>query len=71
MANQFFKAIPTFRITDYDKAIEFYVDCLGFKVDWEHRFKATDPIYMQMSKNDLVLHLSENEWFSKRRNRFC
>ncbi len=57
------KGIPTFRITDYKKAIEFYIDLLGFNIDWEHRFGKTEPIYMQISKNGLVLHLSENVRF--------
>lgn len=58
-----FKAIPTFRILDYQTAINFYVDFLGFKIDWEHRFEPTGPVYMQISKNGLILHLSENKRF--------
>lgn len=58
-----FKAIPTFRIKNYQTAINFYVGFLGFKIDWEHRFGPTEPIYMQISKNGLLLHLSENERF--------
>jgi len=57
------KAIPTFRILDYKKAVAFYVEQLGFTLDWEHRFGDSAPVYMQVSKNDLVLHLSENERF--------
>lgn len=63
MENYTFKGIPTFRITDYEKAIEFYIDLLGFKIDWEHKFGEREPIYMQISKNGLVLHLSENVRF--------
>lgn len=58
-----FKAVPTFRILDYEKAKAFYVEFLGFTVDWEHRFGENAPIYMQVSRNSLVLHLSENERF--------
>jgi catechol 2,3-dioxygenase-like lactoylglutathione lyase family enzyme len=58
-----FKAIPIFRILDLAKAKEFYVDFLGFSIDWEHRFGPDEPIYMQVSKNGLVLHLSENNRF--------
>jgi uncharacterized glyoxalase superfamily protein PhnB len=58
-----FKGIPTFRINDYRKAIEFYIDLLGFDIDWEHRFGPTEPVYMQISKKGLVLHLTENERF--------
>ena len=55
-----FRAVPVLRIFDLDKAKEFYVDYLGFKVDWEHRFEPGLPMYMQVSRGDLVLHLSEH-----------
>lgn len=51
--------IPIFRIFDYDKAIEFYVNWLGFKIDWED--KPTDgPVYLQISLEGIVLHLTEH-----------
>jgi catechol 2,3-dioxygenase-like lactoylglutathione lyase family enzyme len=52
--------IPVLRIYDYDKTIEFYVNWLGFKVDWEHRFEENTPVYMQVSKGDVILNLSEH-----------
>jgi catechol 2,3-dioxygenase-like lactoylglutathione lyase family enzyme len=55
-----FHAIPIFRIFDVAKAKEFYVDFLGFRVDWEHRFDETGPLYMQVSRDGLLLHLSEH-----------
>ena len=55
-----FHAIPIFRIFDVAKAKEFYVDFLGFRVDWEHRFDETAPLYMQVSRDGLLLHLSEH-----------
>ncbi|MFZ5552089.1 MAG: glyoxalase superfamily protein [Bacteroidota bacterium] len=61
-----FKAIPTFGISDYQVAINFYIDTLRFKIDWEHRFTPTDPIYMQISRNGLILHLSENKRFENK-----
>lgn len=51
---------PILRIFDEVKAREFYVDFLGFTVDWEHRFGEALPLYMQISKDDCVLHLSEH-----------
>jgi uncharacterized glyoxalase superfamily protein PhnB len=54
------QVIPIFRIFDVEKAKEFYVEYLGFKVDWEHRFEANSPLYMQVSLGDFVLHLSEH-----------
>lgn len=54
------KVIPVLRIFDYDKAIEFYVDWLGFKVEWEHHFHEGAPVYFEVSKGDISLHLSEH-----------
>ncbi len=42
------KTTPILRIFDDAKAREFYVDFLGFKVDWEHRFDPRTPIYLQV-----------------------
>jgi uncharacterized glyoxalase superfamily protein PhnB len=54
------KVIPVLRIFDYKKAIEFYVDWLEFKIDWEHTFEENTPIYMQVSREGMTLHLSEH-----------
>src|SRR5262245_16078311 len=54
------KTTPIFRIFDAAKAQEFYVDFLGFNIDWEHRFGADLPLYMQVSKDGCVIHLSEH-----------
>ncbi|KFC67017.1 glyoxalase superfamily protein [Massilia sp. LC238] len=51
---------PILRIFDEAKAREFYVDFLGFKVDWEHRFEPGLPLYLQVSRDGCVLHLSEH-----------
>lgn len=55
-----FKAIPILRIFDETKAREFYVEFLGMEIDWEHRFEPGFPIYMQVSRGELVFHLSEH-----------
>ena len=60
MSIHFKGTIPILRIFSIEKAKEFYVDFLGFKVDWEHRFNEDAPVYMQVSRGDLVLHLSEH-----------
>lgn len=54
------QAIPLLRIFSVDKAREFYVGYLGFRVDWEHRFDGVAPVYMQVSRAGLVLHLTEH-----------
>lgn len=51
---------PILRIFDEAKAREFYVDFLGFRVDWEHRFEPALPLYLQVSRGACVLHLSEH-----------
>jgi uncharacterized glyoxalase superfamily protein PhnB len=51
---------PILRIFDERKAREFYVDFLGFQVDWEHRFEPGLPLYLQVSRGGCVLHLSEH-----------
>jgi catechol 2,3-dioxygenase-like lactoylglutathione lyase family enzyme len=43
-----------------EKAKEFYIGWLGFKIDWEHQFAKNTPQYTQVSRGHLVLHLSEN-----------
>jgi catechol 2,3-dioxygenase-like lactoylglutathione lyase family enzyme len=53
-------AIPIMRIFDVGKAREFYLDFLGFDLDWDHRFGPNFPIYMQVSRAGLKLHLSEH-----------
>ncbi|MNL18243.1 Bleomycin resistance protein [compost metagenome] len=57
---QLHAAIPILRIFSVEKAREFYLDFLGFSWDWEHRFEAGMPLYAQVHRGDLVLHLSEH-----------
>jgi catechol 2,3-dioxygenase-like lactoylglutathione lyase family enzyme len=56
----FTQTIPILRIFDVAKAREFYLDFLGFTLDWEHRFEPDLPVYMQVSRCGLVLHLSKH-----------
>lgn len=53
-------AIPILRIFDVKKAKEFYLDFLGFALAWEHRFEENLPLYAEISRSDLTLHLSEH-----------
>lgn len=53
-------AIPLFRIFDDQLARRFYVDWLGFHIDWEHRFSDDAPRYIQISRDSLVIHLTEH-----------
>lgn len=56
----FEQAVPIVRMFDVDKAHEFYLGFLGFSVDWEHRFHPNAPLYTQVSRGGLRLHLSEH-----------
>ena len=54
-------AIPHLRILDYDKAVAFYVDVLGFEIDFEWRHEPGFPVYMGIRRGTLYAHLSEYE----------
>ena len=51
---------PIFRSFDESKAKEFYIEFLGFNLDWEHRFEEDLPLYFQASKGACVLHITEH-----------
>lgn len=59
-AISFEQAVPIVRIFDVAKAHEFYLGFLGFSVDWEHRYGDNFPLYTQISRTGLRLHLSEH-----------
>ncbi len=56
----FEQVVPILRIFSEEKAKEFYLDYLGCKIDWEHRFSPDSPLYMQVSRLELILNLSEH-----------
>jgi len=53
-------AVPILRSFDEAHARAFWCDWLGFAVDWEHRFAPDLPLYMGLSKDGCVIHLSEH-----------
>lgn len=52
-------AKPNFRIFDYEKAKAFYVDWLGYTIDWENK-PDNLPYYLQISPYGIVIHLTEH-----------
>ncbi|MDR6723086.1 putative glyoxalase superfamily protein PhnB [Paenibacillus amylolyticus] len=52
--------VPILRMFDENKAKEFYLDYLDFQLDWEHRFEPDMPLYMQISRDTIIIHLSEH-----------
>jgi hypothetical protein len=57
---QFQRTSPVMRTFDDAKAREFYLGFLGFSLDWEHRFGDNFPLYSQVSRSGLTLHLSSH-----------
>jgi uncharacterized glyoxalase superfamily protein PhnB len=60
MEINFNAVVPVLRIFNVAKADEFYQGFLGFSVDWDHRFDPDAPLYRQVSRGNLILHLSEH-----------
>jgi ribosomal-protein-alanine N-acetyltransferase len=56
----FSRMVPILRIFSPEKAREFYLGFLGCTIDFEHRFEPAAPLYLQVSRGALVLHLSEH-----------
>ncbi|WP_277601776.1 glyoxalase superfamily protein [Brachybacterium saurashtrense] len=53
-------AVPLLRIQDEDIARRFYVDHLGFAVEWEHRFSPGMPLYARLRRGATTLDLTEH-----------
>lgn len=54
------KVIPAFRITDYKRSKVFYVEGMGFQIDWEHRFEPDFPVFVQITKDEMTIYLTEH-----------
>lgn len=54
------RVFPQLRITDWQPARAFYVNGLGFTVDWEHRFEPGFPVFAQLTRDGLSLFLTEH-----------
>ncbi|YAL84394.1 glyoxalase superfamily protein [Dermacoccaceae bacterium W4C1] len=52
------QVVPILRVFSESLAREFYCDYLGFTWEWEHRFEPDLPIYAQVERQGVVLHLS-------------
>lgn len=53
------KVIPLLRVFDRAKTIEFYIDWLGFTIEWEYQ-PENSPFYMRVTLRDIVLELTEH-----------
>ena len=52
--------IPQLRITNAEQSLGFYVNGLGFKVDWEHRFGPGYPLFVQLTRQGQTIFLTEH-----------
>lgn len=54
------RVIPALRMTQYQRSKDYYVDRLGFVVDWEHRFEPGFPVFMSLTRDGMQLYLTEH-----------
>jgi catechol 2,3-dioxygenase-like lactoylglutathione lyase family enzyme len=54
------RVVPALRITSYQRSKAFYVDQLGFRVEWEHRFEPTFPVFMSVARDEMQIYLTEH-----------
>ncbi|MCG7755604.1 MAG: glyoxalase superfamily protein [Nitrosomonas sp.] len=52
--------IPQLRITSAAASLPFYVDGLGFVVDWKHQFEPGFPLFVQLTRRDQTIFLTEH-----------
>ena len=61
MVEEWSSWVPILRVKDARISARFYKEALGFEIDWEHRFADGFPLYLQISRPPLLLHLSEHQ----------
>lgn len=47
-------------MTNWDRTRAFYVDGLGFTVEWTHQFEPNFPVFAEVSRDGLALFLTEH-----------
>lgn len=52
--------IPQLRITNAQRSLAFYVDGLGFAVDWQHQFEPNFPLFIQITRSGQTIFLTEH-----------
>jgi uncharacterized glyoxalase superfamily protein PhnB len=45
---------------DAKRSLPFYVDGLGFSIDWEHQFEPGFPLFVQLTRNGQTIFLTEH-----------
>ena len=52
--------IPQLRITNASRSLAFYVDGLGFAVDWKHQFEPGDPLFFQLTRAGQTIFITNS-----------
>jgi catechol 2,3-dioxygenase-like lactoylglutathione lyase family enzyme len=52
--------IPQLRITSARASLPFYVQGLGFAVDWQHQFEPGFPLFLQLTRAGQTIFLTEH-----------
>lgn len=52
--------IPILRMTDSSTSLSFYINGLGFDVDWEHRHAPGLPVFAQLTRSTQSIFLTEH-----------
>lgn len=60
MAGQLRSCVPTIRISDARVSVPYYVDGLGFKKLWEHRFQPGLPVFVAIERDGHRVFLTEH-----------
>ena len=47
------RVIPALWITNYERSKTYYVEKLGFGVEWEHRFEPRFPVFMSVVRDGM------------------
>ena len=53
--------IPTFRVSDARAAERFYCEILGFRTSWEHDPGDGYPVFIEVARDSVAIHLSEHD----------
>lgn len=52
--------IPQLRITQAARSLAFYVDGLGFAIDWQHQFEPGFPLFFSITRAGQTVFLTEH-----------
>ncbi len=52
--------MPVLRVTSASASFPFYVDGLGFSVDWEYRHEPGFPVFAQLTRDGQSIFLTEH-----------